>query len=78
MFNHSCNPNCGLRGEITFVAIRDIAADEELTIDYAFVDNEDYSFTCTCGEKCCRSVVTGRDWKRKEIQEKYLPYFAAY
>ena len=30
--NHSCNPNCGIRGEITFVAMRDIAAGEELTI----------------------------------------------
>ena len=73
--NHSCNPNCGLRGEITFVAIRDIATDEELTIDYAFLDNEDYSFMCTCGEKCCRSIVTGRDWRRKEIQEKVFRLF---
>jgi SET domain-containing protein len=76
--NHSCNPNCGLRGEITFIAIRDIATGEELTIDYAFVDNEDYSFNCTCGEKSCRSIVTGRDWRRKEIQDKYFDYFAAY
>jgi hypothetical protein len=76
--NHSCSPNCGIRGEITFVAMRDINANEELTIDYAFLDNEDYSFPCTCGERCCRSVVTGRDWKRKEIQEKYFAFFAAY
>ncbi|PKO03901.1 MAG: hypothetical protein CVU43_00630 [Chloroflexi bacterium HGW-Chloroflexi-5] len=76
--NHSCNPNCGIRGEITFIAIRDIAVNEELTIDYAFVDNEDYSFNCSCGELLCRNVVTGFDWKRKDIQEKYFPYFAAY
>jgi SET domain-containing protein len=76
--NHSCNPNCGIRGEITFVAIHDIEADEELTIDYAFLDNEDYSFKCTCGEPCCRSIVTGRDWKRKDIREKYFDYYAAY
>mgnify|MGYP001204032794 CR=1 FL=1 len=76
--NHSCNPNCGLRGEITFVAMRDIAPDEELTIDYAFIDNEDYSFKCTCQEECCRSIVTGWDWKRKDIQEAYFDYFAAY
>ena len=38
--NHSCNPNCGLRGEITFVAMRDINKDEELTTDYAFIDNK--------------------------------------
>ena len=76
--NHSCNPNCGIRGEITFVAMRDIGVNEELTIDYAFLDNEDYSFNCTCGEQCCRSIVTGRDWKRKDIQERYFDYFAVY
>jgi hypothetical protein len=76
--NHSCNPNCGIRGEITFVAIRDIDSGEELTIDYAFVDNEDYSFHCNCGSSCCRTTVTGFDWKHKEIQDKYFDYFAAY
>lgn len=77
-FNHSCNPNCGMHGEITFVAIRNIAAGEELTIDYAFVDNEDYSFECHCGSSNCRHIVTGYDWKIKEIQKKYYPYFAQY
>ena len=76
--NHSCNPNCGIRGEITFVAIRDIAAGEELATDYAFVDNEDYSFQCNCGEKQCRHTVTGRDWKIKSLQENYFNYFATY
>jgi agmatine deiminase len=76
--NHSCNPNCGLRGEITFVAIRDIVVDEELTTDYAFIDNEEYSFVCTCGYKECRKIVTGYDWKLKSIQEKYLDYFSEY
>jgi len=76
--NHSCLPNCGLRGEITFIAIRDIEANEQLTIDYAFLDNEDYSFKCECGESCCRSIVTGRDWRIKKIQERYLKFFAEY
>src|SRR5262249_46505516 len=33
--NHSCNPNLGMRGEITFVALRDICVGEELTHDWA-------------------------------------------
>ena len=33
--NHSCDPNLGVRGEITFVAMRDIRAGEELTHDWA-------------------------------------------
>ncbi len=76
--NHSCEPNCGLRGEITFVAMRDIEKDEELTTDYGFIDNEDYSFACTCGSKYCRGIVTGFDWKKKELQDKYYQYFAQY
>src|ERR1035437_7410304 len=32
--NHSCDPNCGFGGEITIVAMRDIKAGEEITIDY--------------------------------------------
>lgn len=76
--NHSCNPNCGLRGEITFVAMKDINKDEELTTDYAFIDNEDYKFECTCGSTNCRKVITGFDWKIKELQDKYYDYFAQY
>lgn len=76
--NHSCDPNCGMHGEITFIAIRDIMPDEELTIDYAFIDNEDYSFECHCGSSQCRHKITGFDWKIKELQQKYYPYFAQY
>lgn len=76
--NHSCNPNVGVHGEITFVAMRDIEKDEELTVDYAFIDNEDYSFECTCGSEECRGVVTGYDWKIKKLQDRYYDYFAQY
>ena len=76
--NHSCDPNCGLHGEITFVAIRDIEPNEELTVDYAFIDNEDYTFECHCGSPKCRHIVTGYDWKKKEIQDKYYQFFAQY
>lgn len=76
--NHSCNPNCGMHGEIVFVAIRKIEIGEELTIDYAFVDNEDYSFKCHCGSKNCRHTITGHDWAIKELQKKYYPYFSPY
>ena len=76
--NHSCNPNCGLHGEVSFIAINEIKKDEELTVDYAFIDNENYSFRCNCGYSSCRKVVTGYDWKIKSIQDKYYPYFAQY
>jgi len=47
--NHSCDPNLGVRGEITFVARRDIRAGEELTHDWAMTDDDDYLADCKCG-----------------------------
>jgi SET domain-containing protein len=44
--NHSCDPNIGIRGEITFVAMRDIRTGEELTHDWTMTDNDDYSVEC--------------------------------
>src|SRR6266436_9379472 len=46
--NHSCNPNLGMRGEITFVAIRHVRAGEELTHDWATTDDDDYFVECKC------------------------------
>jgi SET domain-containing protein len=69
--NHSCDPNIGVRGQIVFVALRDIAAGEELTHDWAMTDDDDYEMECNCGSPDCRKVVTGKDWMRKDLQEKY-------
>ena len=44
--NHSCEPNLGLCGQITFVALRDICAGEHLTFDYAMTDSFDSRFDC--------------------------------
>lgn len=76
--NHSCEANLGMRGEITFVALRDIRADEELTHDWCVTDDEDYSVKCNCGSPKCRHVLTGKDWKRAELQERYAGYFSSY
>lgn len=76
--NHSCEPNCGLRGEITFVAMRDVPKGEELTCDYAMIDDDNYEFACNCGSVLCRKKITGFDWKIKDIQKRYSGYFARY
>ena len=76
--NHSCDANLGMRGEITFVAMRDIRAGEELTHDWATTDDDDYSVECRCGTASCRKIVTGKDWRRPELQKKYAGYFSAY
>ncbi len=70
--NHSCDPNVWHTDAFTLVARRDIAADEEIVLDYATqADNAGMSFACTCGSAPCRGVVTGADWRRRELQERY-------
>lgn len=76
--NHSCEPNVGIQGQIVFVAMRDVPAGEELTLDYATIDDDTPSFTCRCLSSECRGVVTGQDWQRPDLQKKYGRYFAWY
>jgi hypothetical protein len=74
--NHSCEPNLGLQGQVVFVAMRGIAAGEELTIDYAMTDDEPYEMECQCGSGTCRKLITGTDWRKPELQKKYDGYFS--
>lgn len=76
--NHACEPNVGLQGNVIFVAMRDIAAGEELTMDYAMMDDEDYEMACRCGRPRCRGVITGRDWRNPDLQRRYGSSFSAY
>ena len=76
--NHSCDAHLGVRGEITFVAVRNIRAGEELTHDWATTDDDDYSIACKCGSPKCREILTGKDWQRPELQKRYAGYFSAY
>ena len=79
MLNHSCEPNCGLLGQMLIVAMRDIAPGEELSFDYAMCDASDYDeFRCLCGEPTCRTVVTGSDWRDPGLQETYAGWFSPY
>ena len=76
--NHSCEPNIGVCGQIMFVAMRDIAAGEELTHDWAMTDDDDEAMTCRCGAASCRGTVTGKDWMRPDLRSRYAGYFSAY
>jgi hypothetical protein len=76
--NHSCEPNIGVKGQIVFVAMRDIAEGEELTHDWAMTDDDEYSMQCNCGTASCRKVITGQDWRIKQLQEKYQGYISWY
>jgi uncharacterized protein len=77
--NHSCNPNAGFSGQIALVALREILPGEEICIDYAMCDGSPYDeFDCACGAPNCRGRVTGNDWQRPDLQQKYAGFFSPY
>jgi SET domain-containing protein len=77
--NHSCDPNAGLKGHITLVAMRNITAGEEICFDYAMTDGSPYDqFECGCGAANCRTRVTGEDWRLPELWGRYAGYFSPY
>ena len=76
--NHSCDPNVGFRGQVVYVAMRDISAGEELCHDYSMERSDNYLLDCHCGSPSCRGKVTGHDWKIPELQKRYGDYFSIY
>jgi uncharacterized protein len=75
--NHSCEPNLGMGGNVLLVSMRDIAAGEELTIDYAlFLGDPGFAMECRCGTVACRGVVRGTDWMRADVQARYRGWFS--
>ncbi len=79
-FNHSCDPNVGIKGQIFLVAMKNIKNGEEATFDYAMTlcrtkNAKLYHLECLCGKKNCRGIVTDDDWKDKKLQAKYKGYF---
>jgi len=76
--NHSCDPNIGFRGQVVYVAMREIKVGEELCHDYSMERSDNYALDCRCGSSRCRGKVTGQDWKLPELQQLYGKYFSIY
>ncbi len=80
--NHSCDPNCEseiVRGRVYIVALRDIAAGEELHYDYAYQRDgteghaEERQYRCLCGTRRCRgSIMEPREefLRRQRAEER--------
>lgn len=70
--NHSCNPNTAYDG-LNVKATREIAINEELTLDYAtFLDETMEPFQCQCGSATCRGLVTGTKGNTMELRESRM------
>jgi hypothetical protein len=68
--NHSCDANCETEevdGRVWIMAIRDIAAGEELCYDYCLYDGGDEEAPCNCGAKKCRgSMYSAEELRRRK------------
>lgn len=76
--NHSCDSNLWMKDGRTLIAKRKIKKDEEINIDYALFEKENYvaKWECNCGSEKCRKKVTGKDYLLPEIQKRYENHFS--
>jgi uncharacterized protein len=77
--NHSCNPNTGIKGRVTMVALKNIKEGEEITVDYSIIEGDDlWEMECRCGERNCRGLIRSIQYLPEEQYKKYLPYIPTY
>jgi hypothetical protein len=75
--NHSCEPALGWQGDGVLVALHDLAAGDELTVDYATViDDPAYVLWCHCETYRCRQVIEGTDWGIPQLQLRYAGHWS--
>lgn len=73
--NHSCDPNVGIQGKVTVVAMKDIRGGEEVTIDYSITEDDPYwEMECRCGKRGCRKIIRSIRFLPEEMYKKYEPY----
>ncbi len=75
--NHCCEPNCETEeeeGRIYVMAVRDIAAGEELTYEYNLHDSDDAEGDCYCGTAKCRGTMFSADEvvRRAKVEKRKL------
>lgn len=75
-FNHSCEPNSGLKingKKVFLIAIKDIKKDNEITWDYSTtMDEANWEMDCNCDSKNCRGRIRDFKYLSPNIQKKYL------
>lgn len=68
-FNHSCEPNAGIKDKTALFALKNIKKGEEITFDYSTTMDE--SLECKCGSRKCRKVIIDFFYLPKNVQLYY-------
>jgi len=77
LFNHSCDPTCGIRGDNELFALQAIAPGDELTFDYSLtvrpgVFTRRWAMRCSCGSVNCRVEIGNFSTIPKETLRRYV------
>lgn len=58
-FNHSCEPNAGIRKQSELFALRAIEVGEEIRFDYSTVvcTHSSWTMRCKCSSPQCRKII---------------------
>jgi hypothetical protein len=75
--NHACDSHLWFEDEVTLSTRRGVSAGDEVTVDYALWGT-DTEFQCRCGSALCRGYLRAADWRRPDVQERYLGHFQPY
>ncbi|MGE0548135.1 MAG: SET domain-containing protein [Kofleriaceae bacterium] len=77
--NHACEPNAGIHGSIEIVAMRDIEAGEEITLDYSLcVSEPEWRLECRCGSSACRRLIQSYELLPQKLKDQYRRYTSEY
>lgn len=77
-FNHSCNPNCGIRNLFDLTAMRDIMPGEELCWDYDMTEDSFWRMHCECGSPHCRRIIGGYRFLPPGFRSRYEGFISGW
>ncbi|MCC6323977.1 SET domain-containing protein-lysine N-methyltransferase [Candidatus Nomurabacteria bacterium] len=78
-FNHSCEPNCAIKGKVTVIALRNIKKDEEITFDYSLNESDIFwHINCNCGSSKCRKIIKSIQFLPKTTFTKFSHLIPSY
>jgi len=71
LVNHSCAPNAAVQNDTVLVAIRQIAADEEIRFDYSTTISDGWRMPCLCGAAECRGLIVAFQLLPEPLRRRY-------